>query len=141
MSRTCYAGSVPEGSESFDVISMGVAGALSQQYAADQRDFLPLLARLLKDALPSEVQLIESGFFKKTLRGVVLTHGESRFTLEDPGQGALEASHTRVVRGIALKTDRLSIEEWLELVSQMLEESAKTSANARSAMAKTLGLV
>jgi hypothetical protein len=120
---------------------MGIAGALAQQYAADQRDFLPMLAKLLKDALPGEVQLVETGVFKRSIRGVVLTHGESRLTLLDPGGGCLEASHTKVVRGIALKTDRLSVEEWLAMVSETLEESAKQNANARSAMAKSLGLV
>jgi hypothetical protein len=127
--------------ESSDVVSMGVAGALAQQYATDQREFLPMLAHLLKDALQGEVQLIETGLFKKTIRGVVLTHGDSRLTLEDTGRGSPEASHTKVVRGIALKTDRLSIEEWLTMVAETLEESARSNAKARAAMAKTLGLV
>jgi hypothetical protein len=124
-----------------DVVSIGVAGALAQQYATDQREFLPMLAHLLKESLPGEVQLIEVGFFKKTIKGVVITHGESRLTLEDPGHGSLEATHTRVVRGIALKTDRLEMEEWLTLLGETLEQSAKSNAKARAAMAKMLGLV
>lgn len=119
---------------------MGIAGSLAREYAADQRDFLPMLAKLLKDSLPGEIQLIESGVFKKTIRGVVLTHGESRFTLQESG-GGLEATHTKVVRGIALKTDRVSVEEWLAMVAETLEEAARQSANARSAMARTLGLI
>src|SRR5580704_11824635 len=114
---------MPDGMDSTDALSMGVAGALAQQYAADQRDFLPLLAHLLKESMPGEVQLLETGIFKKKIRGVVLTHGESRLTLEDPGSGVLEAGHTKVVRGIALKTDRLTVEEWLAMASELLEEA------------------
>jgi hypothetical protein len=127
--------------ESSDIVSMGVAGALAQEYAKDQREFLPMLAHLLKDALPGEVQLIETGLFKKTIKGIVLIHGDSRMTLQDNGRGAPEASHTKVVRGIALKTDVLTIEEWLTMVSETLEESARSSASARAAMARTLGLI
>jgi len=120
---------------------MGVAGALAQQYMTDQREFLPMLARLLKSVMPSSVQTIETGLFKKTIKGLTLTQGENRLSLVESGSGGLEASHTRVVRGIALKTESITVEEWLTMVSESLEESAQKNAQARAAMARLLGLI
>lgn len=89
---------------------------------------------------PESVELIETGLFKKSLRGVVLNEGENRLTLEDSGRGGLQASYTRVVRGIALKTEKLTVEEWVTMVSELLEERAKENNAARNALANALGL-
>ncbi len=131
---------MPEGLEGSDVIGMGVAAALGRQYAQEQREFLPMMARILKDSMPESVELIETGLFKKSLRGLIVHHEGNRLTLEDPGRGPLQASFTRVVRGIALKTEPLSIEEWLAAVSACLEKMAAENAAARAALARTLGL-
>ena len=119
---------------------MSVAGALAKQYSDEQRDFLPLLAGVLKSAIPDEVELIETGLFKKTLKGVQLTHGENRLRLEDSGRGPLQATFTRVVRGIALKTETLTVEEWLTVVGDAIQDAVKKNSSARAALAKTLGL-
>jgi len=127
---------VPDG----DAMEMSVQAALARQYASEQRDFLPFLASMLKSALPNEVQVLEAGLFKKTVRGVVLTQGENRYVLEDSGRGSLQATFTRVVRGIALKTETLSIQEWLACVGQELDKFAVESEQARRALAQSLGL-
>jgi hypothetical protein len=131
---------VPDGLEGSHIVSLGVAGALSKEYSADQRAFLPMLAKLLKSSAPDQVQLIETGLFKKTLKGLVVEDGENRLTLEDPGRGPLQASFTRVVRGIALKTQTLSMEEWLAMLSDTLEHAASVNAESRAALAEMLGL-
>jgi hypothetical protein len=123
------------------MIGLGVAGALAKQYADDQHEFLPLIARVLKDAMPDGVEIVETGLFKKTLKSVAVIHGENRLKLEDVGRGPLQASFTRVVRGIALKTEPLTVEEWLAGVSEALEHAAKSNEKARMALARTLDLV
>ena len=129
-----------DGASQTDIVGIGVAAALTKEFIADQRAFLPMLARLLKESLPDQVQCLESGLFKKTIHGIVVTSGENRLTLEDTGRGPISASFTRVVRGIALKTESLQIEEWLVLLAEVLEESATHNAQARTALARTLGL-
>ncbi|HWD39255.1 MAG TPA: hypothetical protein VG944_10430 [Fimbriimonas sp.] len=131
---------VPDGFETTDMIGMGVAGALAKQYSDEQRDFLPLIAGVLKSSLPNEVELVEKGLFKKTLVGVSVNHGENRLKLEDTGRGSLEASFTRVVRGIALKTEIVTVQEWLVLVAEAIEDAVKNNASARAALAQTLNL-
>src|ERR1051326_6574983 len=93
-------------------LKFGIAATLSKQYAADQRVLLVLLAQMLESALPEEAEIVKRGglFSKKTIAKVIVTFGDHRYTLEDPGRGPLQASRTRIVRGIALKTESLPVE-------------------------------
>lgn len=122
-------------------LKFGVAATLSKQYAADQRVLLELLATMLDGALPDEAEIVKRGglFSKKTIAKVVVTFGDHRYTLEDPGRGPLQATRTRIVRGIALKTEPIPVEEWLAEISANLDERARTSARAREALARLIG--
>ena len=122
-------------------MKFGIAATLSKQYAADQRVFLDLLASMLDSALPGEAEVVRRGglFSKKTVSKVIVTFGDNRYTLEDPGRGPLEASRTHFVRGIALKTEALPVETWLAELSANLDDRAKTSAAAREALARLVG--
>ena len=126
--------------ETTGAIGLGVSAALAQEYQKDQREFLPLIASVLKSSLPNEVDIIETGLFKKTVRGVAVRQGENKLVLEDTGHGALQATFTRVVRGIALKSESLTVQEWVALVGDALEKSAKDNLAARNALASRLGL-
>jgi hypothetical protein len=127
--------------EAQDWVRFGVAATLSKQYAADQRGFLEMLARLLEGAMPGETEVLRRGglFSKKTVQRVTVTLGENRFTLEDPGRGPLQAARVRVVRGIALKTEPISVEEWVDALSAYVDERARTDQAAREALARLVG--
>ena len=122
-------------------VKLGVAAALSQGYARDQRSLLETLAAMLESALPGEAQIQRRGglFSRKVVQQIGLELGPDRYTLEDPGRGSLRASRTRVVRGIALKTEEIPVEEWLDALSTNLEERAKSSASARAALERFVG--
>jgi hypothetical protein len=122
-------------------MKFGVAATLSKQYAADQRVFLDLLATMLDSALPEEAEVVKRGglFSKKTVAKVIVNFGDYRYTLEDPGRGPLQAWRTRIVRGIALKTESVPVESWLAELSANLDDRARTSATAREALARLVG--
>jgi hypothetical protein len=119
-------------------LKFGVAAMLSRQYAADQRAFLERLAPMLEGALPEETEIGRRGglFSKKVVQRVTVTLGENRYALEDPGRGALKATRTHVVRGIALKTEEVPIQEWLAELGARLDERARASAAARAALSR-----
>ena len=127
--------------EEQDWLKFGVAAALSKQYAADERVFLELLAQMLERALPNEVEIGKRGglFSKKTVQRVSVILGDNRYTLEDPGRGSLRAARTHIVRGIALKTEEIPVQEWLEELGAGLEARAHTSAAAREALSRMVG--
>ncbi len=122
-------------------VKFGVAAALSKQYATDQREFLELLAQMLERALPDETEIGRRGgfFAKKTVQKIVVLLGENRYTLEDPGRGPLQASRTRIVRNIALKTEAIPVETWVQELGGTLDERARSSASAREALARMIG--
>lgn len=120
---------------------MGVANALAKEFAADQKHFLGLLAKTLEQILPGEAQVKTKGFFSnKSVVGVVVELGEYRLGIEDLGRGPLVATRTKIVRGIALKTEQISVQEWVDLLGDELESRAGHSAEARNALGKMLGL-
>jgi len=127
--------------EQQDWLKFGVAAALSKQYGADQRAFLAMLASMLEAALPGEVEVARQGglFSKKTIRSVTITLTDNRYTLEDPGRGNLRATRTRVVRGIALKTEELPMQDWVTEIGAFLDERARTSQAAREALSRLVG--
>lgn len=127
--------------EQQDWVKVGVAATLAKEYAADQRNLLELLALMLESSLPGEAEIERKGglFSKKTVHRIRVQVGDDRYTLEDPGRGPLQASKTRVVRGIALKTEPISVEEWINALSAEMETKAKSHAEARAALAKFVG--
>ncbi len=122
-------------------VKLGVSAALSKEYAQDQRSLLEMLAMMLENALPGEAQIERRGglFSKKTVHRISLEMGTDRYSLEDPGKGSLRAFRTKVVRGIALKTEEIPVQEWLDALSVNLEERAKSSASARAALERFVG--
>ena len=122
-------------------MTLGVTAELTKRYVEDQRAFLPLLATMLTSALPEETTLEHRGglFGKKTLERIEVELGEHRYRLEDPGRGPLRTTRVHVVRGIALKTEQLPVEEWVAELGTAIEERAQRSAAAREALAKLIG--
>ena len=126
--------------ESQDWVRVGVASALAKEFAVDQRRFLTLFAKVLQQALPNETKVQTKGLFTKSIVGVEVTLGENRYKIEDAGSGPLLAGKTRVVRGIALKTEPMGMDACLTEISETMEERARQSAGDRLAMARLLGL-
>lgn len=122
-------------------LKFGVAATLSKQYATDERQFLEQLAVMLESALPGEIDIARKGglFTKKTVQRVTVTFGDNRYALEDQGRGPLQAAKTRIVRGIALKTELMTVPDWLTEIGAALDERARTSARAREALSRLVG--
>lgn len=129
-----------DGFEDQGWVRLGVAAALSREYASDSKRFLELLAKMLSEAMPEETEVRTKGLFKKSVSGVVVDLGGSRLSIEDTGRGPLAAWRAQVVRGIVLKNESASVEEVLAEVEAALETRAAENARARKALADALGL-
>jgi hypothetical protein len=129
-------------SNSWDQI--GISASLVQSYTQDQYGFLPMLAGLFEAAMP-EIVTIERKpvrLFSKDKKVVRITvhMGEDVYTLADPGVGGLVAEHVKVVRGIALKTDVIGLDQWLELIGAEISRRAAMSERASLALSSFLEL-
>lgn len=120
-------------------VQLGVQGALAREYAADAHLFVQSLASLLLSIVPESAEAIEHGGFlqRKQLAGVTVLFGDNRYRMESQGHQVV-TSRTHVVRGIALKTEVMPVEEWIAEVSAQMELVAATNARAKAALQRIL---
>jgi hypothetical protein len=104
----------------------------------DLHTLAPVLGAKLAEALPGRVALHRGGFFGNgPLDGFAVDLGEWRFGLHMAhGQPVAERIHT--VRGIALKTEAMPLEGWIDALSAALAELAAASAHDRAALLRLL---
>lgn len=126
-------GDLENGGLSFDLLAASIRAD-----AADMRTFLEALAAKLEGALPGEVQVRRrGGLFHSAheVESLTVHLGDHRFELTKRGT-ALEPAVRNEVRGITLKTERVELDEWIELLARRLHEHAESSAQARAALEK-----
>ena len=109
--------------------------------AGDAHAFLQALAVRLEGALPGQVQIERRGGLftrEKPVKQIDLDLGEQRYSIAEEGRGRLRAQRVHVVRGIALKTEELSVDEWIQSLAAHLNSLAATSSRAREALERLL---
>lgn len=122
-----------QGSVDFELLASSLRADV-----ADLRTLVPVLGAKLADALPGRVQVHHSGFFGNgPLDGFVADLGSWRFGLRLE-HARPQAERVHVVRGIALKTEALPLDAWIDALSQALAELAATSALDRAALLRLL---
>jgi hypothetical protein len=117
---------------------------LASSLRADLTDtglFLGALAEKLGGALPQQcVVERKGGLFarEKPIHRVSVELGEQRYLIEKTDRGGLRAARIRVVRGIALKTEELGMDTWIDDLSRDLAAYAARNAQARGALERLL---
>jgi hypothetical protein len=122
--------------------SLGVTGALLSRFEQDQQALLDQLAVFLESTLPRQTSVKRThgvlGPRRTTGLTVDLASANQRYTLEHSDRSGLQASRTHVIRGVAVRTDPLSVADWLTEVSGVLvTELERTDAN-RAALDRLL---
>lgn len=123
-------------------LRLGVAATLSREYAANQRQFLEAVARLLEQALPGLVEVERGGNFlarQRPVREVRILLGDYRYALSAQGSGPVQARRTLMKRGIALNTEEFPVAEWIELLVSALQEYAHHNQGAHDALQRLVG--
>jgi hypothetical protein len=109
--------------------------------AVDLKAFVEGLAAKLSQSFPSQVRVERKGGRlggKQRVRRLALQLGECEYELVND-DGAVSASRRVVVRGIALRTEALSLEQWIDAVAQELAAQADKTESDRVALERMLG--
>jgi hypothetical protein len=110
--------------------------------SADLPTFVEALAVKLEGALPGrcEVDRHAKKLFShdKVVRKLSLPIGDWRYTLEADGAGNVTTGRAKAVRGIVLKTEHLSLADWIEGLARDLSAEAANSEQARIALERLL---
>ncbi|MGH7666588.1 MAG: hypothetical protein ACRENY_04465 [Candidatus Dormibacteria bacterium] len=110
--------------------------------SADLSTFLEVVASKFESALPQRTKVEREGGGlrrrRRRVRRITVDLGELHFELVGAG-GAVAARCTRVVRGIALKSEALNLDAWLQQLAGALTAQAGASSQDRVALQRLLG--
>lgn len=124
-----YCGTKAQVAIGADQVAAGMALDLS-----NVDGFLVQLARQLQQAVPQEVQVQASGAH---VVGLEVTLGGDAFILRREGPHVV-SQYKKLVRGVALKTKDLPLQEWVSALADSLARHANSNAQA-GALAARLG--
>jgi hypothetical protein len=108
--------------------------------AVDLKAFLEGLAVKLSTSFPSQVKVERNRALlggKQRVRLLALKLGDCDYELVND-DGSLTATRRVVVRGIALRTESLSLEQWIDAVAQELVAQAGQTESDRVALERLL---
>lgn len=108
--------------------------------AGDLRAFVEALATKLEGALGTHVRVERRGGVfggGKRVRRIALALDDDEYDLEHD-DGTVACRKRTVVRGIALKSEELPLERWLDAISRALVESAQSTERGRIALERLL---
>jgi hypothetical protein len=123
-------------------LRLGVAATLSREYAANQRQFLESVARVLETALPGHVEVERGGGLfsrQRPLKELRVSLGDHRYALSASAPGLVQARRTLVKRGIALNTEEFPVAVWIEMLCSALQEYAQHNQGAQEALKRLAG--
>lgn len=120
--------------------SLGVSGALLSRYQQDQQALLEQLATFLEATLPRQtsVRRTHGLIGPRRTTGLNVELSGIRYGLDQAQRSALEATRTRVVRGVAVRTEPLSVEDWLAELSAALTAELERTTGGRAALDRLL---
>jgi len=107
----------------------------------DLKTFLDALAIKLEGSLPDHTKVIrQGGLFsrERSVKEIVVTLGEYRYRIGREKQGFLIAVREHMIRGIVLKTEQTTVDQWINELSEALAQLASHSAQSRAALERFL---
>jgi hypothetical protein len=121
-------------------IDVELVAASLRASSSDLTTFVEVLADKLETALPGRVQVERKGtrFLGKAKRveRIQCQLGDARYLLST--RAGIEARRAKTVRGVVLKTEELSLDEWLGALAQDLADEAQSSEHAQLALQQLL---
>ena len=105
------------------------------------KTFLDALAIKLEGSLPDHTRVIRQGNFfsgERPVKEIVVSLGEYQYRIGKEKQGFLIAVREHIVRGIVLKTEQTTIDQWINELSEALAQLASHSAQSRVALERFL---
>jgi hypothetical protein len=105
------------------------------------KTFLDALAIKLEGSLPDHTKVTRQGSFfsrERPVKELVVSLGEYQYRISREKQGFLIAKREHMVRGIVLKTEQTTVDEWIDELSEALAQLASQSAQSRTALERFL---
>jgi len=108
---------------------------------AELKTFLDALAIKLEGSLPDHTRVTRHGSFfshERPVKEILVSLGEYQYRIGKEKQGFLVAVREHMVRGIVLKTEQTTVDQWIDELSEALAQLASHSAQSRAALERFL---
>ena len=109
--------------------------------SSDLGAFMEALAAKLKGALPEQTTIERHNTLfshEHPVKEIIVAFGELYYVLQREKQGQLLAQRLTKVRGIVLKTELISVKQWIDEIAMNLAQEAAQSAQTRAALEQFL---
>jgi hypothetical protein len=115
-------------------IAAGILAATMRASASDAEQLLELLAEKFEQSLPEHTRVARKGglFKKKRVHSIAIAFGEYEYLIERDDR--INARRVRIVRGIVIKTEPLTMEEWIDELAAELARQAEGNQRTRDAL-------
>ena len=100
-------------------------------------EMVETLAKMLETALPEHTSIKRAGWFMSKTRPVAelsVQFDSVGYLIERSNKGTITAKHQKIVRGIALKSSDMPLEDCMNQIVEELKNLAEKSSTARMAL-------
>jgi hypothetical protein len=102
-------------------------------------DLMEYLALKLSGALPEDTAIVRGGWFlssKRPVTELTLKLPDAGFQLTRDKRNHIDARILKIVRGVVLKTEEVSMEVWIMALAEALSKLAQKNSATRAALEK-----
>jgi hypothetical protein len=122
-----------------EALEVDILAASLKLEGGQSADMMGHLAKKLQMALPDNVTITRGGWLlssKRPVKDILVRFENNHFQLTKDQYGPVTPRQIKVVRGVALKTNEVSFDEWIANLAQEMAELAGRSTQAREAMSR-----
>jgi hypothetical protein len=104
---------------------------------SDVNAFMEALAAKLSGSLPNQTEVIRhSSFLSRDhpVREISVGLGDYQYRIVKERKGPIQTTRAKIVRGIVLKTDLISMDQWINELANSLADESTRNAQARIAL-------
>lgn len=120
-------------------LQMDVLAASLRSDALQSSDLLEQLVKMLEAAVPERVTVTRGGWFMskvKPIEELLVKFDDLQYRIVKPKSGSIQATSMKLVRGVVLKTNDVSLEQCIEGILNQLKEVSEKNAQTRRALNK-----
>jgi hypothetical protein len=125
--------------ETDKALQLDILAAMLSSDKKQAKEHVETLSNILEATLPEHVKIKRGGMFfskERPLEELTVQFDESAYILVVSKKGAVSAKKQKFVRGIALSSADMQVQECIDSIVQHLSETAAKSSAARQALSR-----
>lgn len=118
-------------------LQVDILAAALRSDQAQSADLVEFLAKQFEAMLPEHTTVVRGGWFlsnEKPVKELTVRFDEFHYQLLQEKKGIVTPRELKVVRGVALRTNDIGMDQWIQRVADSLSKLAAGNSKARQAL-------